>query len=295
VRIHLVDGTYELFRNHFGAPPRRDADGREVGATVGLLHSLWLLLSTPGVTHVACAFDHVIESFRNELYAGYKSSAGVDPELLDQFGLAERAARALGLVVWPMVEFEADDAMAAAATRFRGAPGIDQIVLCSPDKDLAQAVTGDRVVCWDRRRDIVLDEAGVTRKFGVPPASIPDWLALVGDAADGFPGIPGWGAKSAAEVLSRFGHIAAIPDDPAALGLARARAARLVESLRAGREDARLFLRLATLRLDVPLEEDAADLEWRGVQPDFADLCAELGDEDMARRVAEAGGFADRV
>ena len=189
---------------------------------------------------MACAFDHVIESFRNELYAGYKTSAGVDPDLLAQFELAEEAARALGVVVWPMVEFEADDALATAAARFRDLPGVDQVVLCSPDKDLAQAVVGDRVVAWDRRRDIVLDAAGVTGKFGVPPASIPDWLALVGDAADGFPGIPGWGAKSAAAVLTRFGHIDAIPDDPAALGLPAARAARLVESLRAGRDDAAL-------------------------------------------------------
>ncbi len=291
MRIHLVDGTYELFRSHFGAPPRRDAEGREVGATVGLLRSLWLLLSTPGVTHVACAFDHVIESFRNELYAGYKTSAGVDPGLLAQFDLAEGAARALGLVVWPMVEFEADDAIAAAAARLRELPGVDQIVLCSPDKDLAQAVIGERVVCWDRRRDVVLDEAGVIGKFGVPPASIPDWLALVGDSADGFPGIPGWGAKSSATVLARFGHLGAIPEDPAELGLPAARADRLVESLRAGRADAELFLRLATLRLDVPLELDVAELEWRGVRPGFAELCAGLGDDGLARRIEEAGGF----
>jgi len=290
MRIHLVDGTYELFRSHFGVPSRRDPAGREVGATVGLLRSLWLLLSTPGVTHVACAFDHVIESFRNELYAGYKSSAGVDAELLDQFELAERAVRELGLVVWPMVEFEADDAIATAAARFRDLPGVDQVVLCSPDKDLAQAVVGDQVVCWDRRREVVLDEAGVTGKFGVPPASIPDWLALVGDSADGFPGIPGWGAKSAATVLARFGHLGAIPDDAAELGLPAARASRLVESLRAGRDDAELFLRLATLRLDVPLDEAVADLEWRGVRPGFAELCAALGDEGLARRVEEAGG-----
>jgi 5'-3' exonuclease len=289
MRLHLVDGTYELFRSHFGAPPRRDVEGREVGATVGLLHSLWLLLSTPGVTHVACAFDHVIESFRNDLYAGYKTGAGVDPVLLAQFERAERAVGALGAVVWPMVEFEADDALAAAAARFRGAPGVEQVVLCSPDKDLAQAVAGERVVCWDRRRNVVLDEAGVMRKYGVPPASIPDWLALVGDAADGYPGIPGWGAKSAASVLARFGHLGAIPDEPADLGLPAARAARLLESLRAGRDDAELFLRLATLRLDVPLEEEIADLEWRGVRPDFAELCAGLGDEGFARRVAEAG------
>ena len=285
MRIHLVDGTYELFRSHFGAPPRRGAEGREVGATVGLLRSLWLLLSTPGVTHVACAFDHVIESFRNELYAGYKTGAGVNPDLLAQFELAERAVRALGVVVWPMEEFEADDALAAAAARFRDLPGVDQVVLCSPDKDLAQAVVGDRVVAWDRRRDLVLDEDGVIRKFGVPPASIPDWLALVGDSADGFPGIPGWGAKSAATVLASFGHLEAIPDDPAELGLPAARAARLIESLRAGRDDARLYLRLATLRLDVPLEEDVADLEWRGVRLGFTPLCAELGERDLPRRI----------
>ena len=291
MKIHLVDGTYELFRAHFGAPSRQDAAGREVGATVGLLRSLWLLLSTPGVTHVACAFDHVIESFRNELYAGYKSSAGVDPELLAQFGLAERTARALGLVVWPMVEFEADDALAAAARRFRDEPAVEQVVLCSPDKDLAQAVVSDRVVVWDRRRDVVLDEAGVTAKFGVRPVSIPDWLALVGDAADGFPGIPGWGAKTAATVLSRFGHIGGIPDDPAELGLPAGKGARLLEGLRAGRADAELFLTLATLRTDVPLGEDIWDLEWRGPRPEFGALCRELGDEGTLRRVEAAAGL----
>jgi 5'-3' exonuclease len=291
MKIHLVDGTYELFRSHFGAPPRRDPGGREVGASVGLLRSLWLLLSTPGVTHVACAFDHVVESFRNDLYAGYKTSAGVDADLLAQFDLAEPAARALGIVVWPRVVFEADDALAAAAARYRDLPGVDQVVLCSPDKDLAQAVVGERVVAWDRRRDIVLDEDGVIRKFGVPPSSIPDWLALVGDAADGFPGIPGWGAKSAAAVLARFGHIESIPADPSAFGLPAARAARLVESLGTGRADAQLFLRLATLRLDVPLDEGVADLEWRGVRPDFAVLCQELGDDGLARRVEAAGGL----
>lgn len=289
MKIHLVDGTYELFRNHFGAPSRRDRYGREVGATVGLLHSLWALLSTPGVTHVACAFDHVIESFRNELYAGYKSSAGVDPELLAQFELAERAARALGLVVWPMMEVEADDALAAAARRFRDDPLVEQVVLCSPDKDLAQAVVAGRVVVWDRRRDIVLDEAGVLAKYGVPPASIPDWLALVGDSSDGYPGIPGWGAKTAATVLRVFGHLDAIPDDPAGLEMPVGRAVRLLESLRARRADARLYLQLATLRLDVALPEKAANLEWRGVKPEFAALCRELGDEGLLQRVEAAG------
>ena len=193
MKLHLVDGTYELFRHYFGAPPRKSPDGREVGATVGLLRSLYALATTPGVTHLAVAFDHVIESFRNELYSGYKTSAGVDPLLLAQFPLAEEAVAALGLVVWPMVEFEADDALASAVRKFETSAAVEQILLCSPDKDLAQLVAGERVVCWDRRREIILDEAGVVKKYGVPPASIPDWLALVGDSADGYPGLEGWG------------------------------------------------------------------------------------------------------
>ena len=264
MKIHLVDGTYELFRNYFGAPPRKSPDGREVGATVGLLRSLFMLVSTPGATHVACAFDHVIESFRNELFPGYKTSAGVAPDLLAQFPLAERAVAALGIVVWPMVELEADDALATAASRFRDQPGVEQVVICSPDKDLAQAVRGVNVVCWDRRRGIVLDEDGVIEKFGVRPRSIPDWLALVGDAADGLPGIPAWGAKSAAAVLSRCDHLEAIPEDPRQLGLPLGRASRLTESLAAHREEAYLYRRLATLRDDAPLDEGPADLEWRG-------------------------------
>src|SRR5512142_1817562 len=178
MKIHLVDGTYELFRNHFGAPPKTAPDGRQVGATLGLLRSLLMLVTSPGVTHIACAFDHVIESYRNDLYPGYKTGAGVDPALMAQFPLAEEALSALGLVVWPMVEFEADDALATATSRFKNEKGVDQIVICSPDKDLAQLVEGSRVICWDRRREIIYDEAGVQEKFGVPPRSIPDWLAL---------------------------------------------------------------------------------------------------------------------
>jgi 5'-3' exonuclease len=290
MKVHLVDGTYELFRNHFGAPAKKGVDGREVGATVGLLRSLHMLVSTPGVTHVACAFDHVIESFRNDLFAGYKTSAGVDAALLAQFPLAERAVAALGVVVWPMVEFEADDALATAASRFKDAPGVEQVVICSPDKDLAQMVSGAKVVCWDRRRDIVLDEQGVIAKFGVPPASIPDWLALVGDAADGFPGIPGWGAKSAAAVLARFGHLEAIPGGAGELGLPLARAARLVESLEAHHEEALLYRRLATLRLDVPLEAALDDLEWRGFTADFEDVCRKLGETELPERVKAPHG-----
>src|SRR5512143_2461780 len=204
MKVHLIDGTYELFRNYFGAPPKKAPDGRETGATLGLLRSLLMLLSDPEVTHVACAFDHVIESFRNDLYAGYKTGEGVAPDLLAQFPLAEEAVSALGLVVWPMVEFEADDALGTAAARFSRQKKVEQVVLCSPDKDLAQLVSGKRVVCWDRRREIVIDEKGVREKYGVHPASIPDRLALVGDSADGYPGIPGWGAKSAAIALSNF-------------------------------------------------------------------------------------------
>ena len=287
MKIHLVDGTYELFRSHFGAPPKKASDGREVGATLGLLRSLLMLVSTPGVTHVACAFDHVVESFRNDLFPGYKTSAGVDADLLAQFPLAERAVAALGIVVWPMVEFEADDALATAASRFKDQSGVQQIVICSPDKDLAQAVSGVSVICWDRRRDIFLDDEGVIEKFGVRPHSIPDWLALVGDAADGLPGIPAWGAKSASAVLSRFDHLESIPEDPSQLGLPLARASRLVESLAAHREEAFLYRRLATLRDDVPLEEGIADLEWRGATADLEELCRELGDEELAKRVTK--------
>jgi 5'-3' exonuclease len=288
MKIHLVDGTYELFRNFFGAPPRTSAEGVEVGATLGLLKSLSMLVTSPEVTHIACAFDHVIESFRNDLFPGYKTGAGVDAALLAQFPLAERAVAALGIVVWPMVEFEADDALATAAARFAGQPDVEQVVICSPDKDLAQAVAGARVVCWDRRRDIVLDEQGVIAKFGVGPASIPDWLALVGDAADGLPGIAGWGARSAASVLSRFVHLEAIPDDPARLGLPLGRATRLVESLGARRDDALLYRRLATLRDDVPLSEGLDDLEWRGPAADLEEIGRELRDEGLARRITSA-------
>ena len=285
MRIHLVDGTYELFRSHFGAPPRKALDGRPVGATLGLLRSLLMLLTAPGTTHVACAFDHVIESFRNDLYAGYKTGEGVDPDLLAQFPLAEEAVAALGVVVWPMVEFEADDALASAAARFTKKAGVEQILICSPDKDLAQVVSGSSVVCWDRRRDIVYDEEGVVQKYGVRPPSIPDWLALVGDAADGYPGVQGWGAKSAAAVLSRYGHLEAIPEDYHEWGLSPARAQRLAESLQSHREEADLYRRLATLRTDVPLRERVADLEWKGARERLKALCREWGDAEFPGRI----------
>ena len=285
MNIHLIDGTYELFRSFYGPPPKTAPDGREVGATVGLLRSLMELLRNPAVNHVACAFDHVVESFRNDLFAGYKTGEGIDPTLRAQFELAEEAVAALGIVVWPMVEFEADDAIATAAERWRDDPAVEQIVVCSPDKDLAQLVSGRRVVCWDRRREIVYDEAAVMAKYGVPPASIPDWLALVGDAADGIPGLPGWGAKSAASVLAQFGRIEAIPDDVAQWPLPAGRARRLAEALAAQREDALLYRRLATLRRDVPLAEILDDLAWRGARPEFRQLSAELGVDDLPGRV----------
>jgi 5'-3' exonuclease len=285
MRIHLIDGTYELFRSHFGAPPRKARDGRPVGATLGMLRSLLMLLATPGVTHVACAFDHVIESFRNDLYPGYKTSEGVDPELLAQFPLAEEAISALGLVVWPMVAFEADDALASAAARFEGETGVEQILICSPDKDLAQTVSGTSVVCWDRRRGIVYDEEGVLQKYGVRPQSIPDWLALVGDSADGYPGIPGWGAKSASAILLRYEHLESIPQDPLQWGLPAARAQRLAESLRSHQQEAHLYRQLATLRTDVPLPEHLSDLEWKGAHERLKALCLELGDAELPNRV----------
>ncbi len=289
MKIYLVDGTYELFRNHFGAPPKKAPDGRQVGATVGLLRSLLMLLGSPGVTHVGVAFDHVIESFRNELYSGYKTSEGVDPDLLAQFPLAEEAASALGLAVWPMVEFEADDALATATARFGKNDAVKQVVLCSPDKDLAQLVSGKRVVCWDRRREIVLDEAGVVAKFGVRPQSIPDWLALVGDTADGYPGIPGWGEKSASAMLATYKHLESIPADPGrwrVKSISPGRAVRLAENLTTRRDEALLYRRLATLRQDVPLKEKLGDLEWQGARQQLKKICRELGAEQLPERIS---------
>jgi len=287
MKIHLVDGTYELFRAHFGAPPKKAPNGLEVGATLGLVRSMLLLLSDPEVTHVAVAFDHVIESFRNKMYKGYKTSAGVDPALMAQFPLAEKAVSALGIVVWPMVKFEADDAIATATARFKKIKSVEQIVICSVDKDLTQMVEGQRVVCWDRRREIVLDENGVVEKFGVRPDSIPDYLALVGDSADGYPGIQGWGAKSTATVLAKYKHIEMIPNDPNELSLGLGRATTLLENLQKNYKDALLFRELSTLRTDVPLKENFADLKWRGAHARLKKLCHELGDERIPERVTK--------
>jgi 5'-3' exonuclease len=288
MNIHLLDGTYELFRNHFGAPPKKTPDGREVGATLGLMRSLLMLLTTPGVTHVGVAFDHVIESFRNQLYSGYKTGEGVDPNLLAQFPLAEEAVSALGVVVWPMVEFEADDAIASAVKRFKGSKSVEQIIIGSPDKDLAQLVSGDKIVCWDRRREGVINEAGVIEKFGVSPESIPDWLALVGDSADGYPGVPGWGAKSASAVLAHYKHLEKIPADAAQWqvdSISSGRAASLAQSLATHREDVLLYRTLADLREDVPIPEKLSDLKWIGADRKLNKLCLELGEEKILQRI----------
>lgn len=286
MKVHLVDGTYELFRSWFGAPRRADAAGREVGAVRGLLATLLSLLREDEVTHAAVAFDTVIESFRNDLYAGYKTGAGLDPDLVAQFPLAEEASRALGVVVWGMIEFEADDALAAGARRFQDAPGVEQVVLCSPDKDLAQCVVEERVVCLDRRRGRMLDATGVVEKFGVEPASIPDWLALVGDAADGYPGIPRWGARSAAAVLRGYRHIDCIPDDETAWEAPVRGASALASSLAARRAEAYLYRRLATLRTDAPIAGLLDDLEWRGAcRRDLEDLCTRLEYPELLERV----------
>ena len=288
MKIHLIDGTYELFRNHFGAPPKKAKNGQEVGATLGVLRSLLMLLQSPDVTHVAVAFDHVIESFRNKLYSGYKTGSGIDPELMSQFPLVEKAVAALGVVVWPMVKYEADDAIGTAALHFAKNKSVEQIVVCSPDKDLAQLVNGKRIVCWDRRREIIIDEKKVIEKYGVRPESIPDWLGLVGDSADGFPGIPGWGAKSASAVLFKYKHIESIPDNPAKWNvklITPGRAATLSGNLNKQKKDALLFRKLATLRDDVPLKETLDNLKWRGGYPRLKKLCHEMGDERIPERV----------
>jgi 5'-3' exonuclease len=285
MNVHLIDGTYELFRAYYGAPGSV-IRGREVGAAHGLLRSLIALLREPDCTHVAIAFDHVIESFRNDLFAGYKTGEGMDPELWEQFPLAEELSEAFGLVVWPMVEFEADDALASAAALYAADPQVERIYLCSPDKDLAQCVRGDRVVLLDRMRKRLFDAPGVVEKWGVSPASIPDLLALMGDSADGIPGIPRWGLKSSATVLARYEQIEAIPEDPETWDVKVRGAKTLATNLGEAREAALLYKRLATLREDVPLEQKLADLEWRGADRDkLAALAEKIGAERTIERV----------
>ena len=285
MRVHLVDGTYELFRSYFGAPKVLH-NGVEVGATRGIIRSLHALLREDGVTHVGVAYDTVIESFRNDLFDGYKTSYGVPDDLMSQFPLAEQATEALGVVTWRMIEFEADDALATFAARAAADPAVDQVVIASPDKDLRQCVRGTRVVCLDRMRRIVIDEAGVVEKFGIPPASIPDWLALVGDDADGIPGVPRWGARSAATVLAHYGHIEAIPDDASQWKVSVRGAPALAESLRQHRIPVALYKTLATLREDAPLPETLEDLRWRGADRDaLTAFCDQIGDEEFVGRI----------
>jgi 5'-3' exonuclease len=275
LEVHLVDGTYELFRHYYAVPKARDVQGREIGAVRGVVGSILGMINR-GATHVGVATDHVIESFRNDLWPGYKTSAGVEPDLLAQFPLLEDALQALGVAVWPMVEFEADDALAAAAAKADADPRVTKVVVCTPDKDLAQSVRGGRVVQLNRRTNAVCDEDGVMKKFGVRPGSIPDYLALVGDAADGYPGLRGWGAKSTAAVLARFGRLEDIPDDWRAWRVNAASPAALAQTLARERGHAFLFRTLATLRTDIALFEDVDALRWKGPTERFAALAAEF-------------------
>jgi 5'-3' exonuclease len=269
--IHLLDGTYELFRHYYATPPARDASGQHVAAVRSVLNSV-LAMINGGARHIGVATDHVIESFRNRLWPGYKTGEGIEPELLSQFPLLEEGLAALGVVVWPMIEFEADDALGAAAVRAAADPRVDRVVICTPDKDLAQCVRGTRIVQLNRRTRTTMDEAGVVAKFGVPPASIPDYLALVGDAADGYPGLRGWGAKSTRAVLARFGHIDDIPADWRTWGVNAASPAALAPTLDRDRSLALLFRDLATLRTEIPTFDTVDELEWIGPTPEFAAL-----------------------
>jgi len=289
MKLHLVDATFELFRAFYSRPARHAPDGRPVNAVQGLIDSMLSLLREPDVTHIGAATDHVIESWRNDLYPGYKSSAGVDPDLLAQFADAERGLEALGMPVWRMVEDEADDAIAAAVARFGADDRIEQIVICSVDKDLGQLVDGDRIVLRDRMRRVTYDEAGITAKFGIGPQSIPDYLALVGDSSDGFPGLPGWGAKSAATVLARWKHLEDIPASALDWEVPLRNASRLAATLDQQRADAVLYRRLAVLNHDARIEDvtlSLDDLEWHGVpRTRFTAFCEELGFDTVRERV----------
>jgi 5'-3' exonuclease len=273
--IYLVDGTYELFRHYYAVPSARDRDGREVAAVRGVLASVLGMIRS-GATHIAVATDRVIESFRNGLWPGYKTGEGIEPDLWAQFPLLEETLSAAGVVVWPMVEFEADDALAAGAVTAARDRRVDRAVICTPDKDLAQCVTGTRIVQLNRRTGVTFDEAGVIQKFGVPPASIPDYLALVGDSADGYPGLSGWGAKSTAAVLAKFGHIEAIPADWREWHVNAASASALARTLAEQRDQALLFRTLATLRTDLALFDDVEQLRWNGPTPGFTELASRL-------------------
>src|SRR5450755_923445 len=285
--VHLIDGTYELFRYFYAVPAAADVKGQEVGAVRGVLGSV-LSMIEHGATHLGVATDHVVESFRNDLYPGYKTSEGVDPQLLSQFPILEEGLEAMGVVVWPMVYFEADDALASAAGKAAQDDDVKQVLICTPDKDLSQCVVGTRVVQLDRRRDILRDEAGVVAKFGVKPQSIPDYLAVVGDSADGFPGLSGWGAKAAALTLSQYPHLEDIPKDWRAWHPSIRKARPLSEALFSAWNDALLFRTLATLRLDVPVFETVGDLRWQGPRPSFEEFCVRTKSPELLRRARAA-------
>ncbi len=285
--VYLIDGTYELFRHYYAVPLSKDASGQEIGAVRGVLTSVLSMLER-NTTHLGVATDHVVESFRNDLYAGYKTAEGVDPALLSQFPILEEALTAMGVLVWPMVEFEADDALASAAAKAKLDDTVKQVFICTPDKDLSQCVVGSHVVQLDRRQNIVRDQAGVITKFGVQPQSIPDYLAVVGDSADGFPGIQGWGAKGAALVLSQYPHLENIPKEWKAWDSSIKKARALSESLFGAWNDALLFRTLATLRLDVPVFDTVDDLRWQGPRADFEQVCERIKAPELLRRVKAA-------
>jgi 5'-3' exonuclease len=285
--IHLIDGTYELFRHFFAVPASADANGQEIGAVRGVLTSVLSMIER-GATHIGVATDHVVESFRNDLYSGYKTSEGVPPELLSQFPVLEEALEAMGVVVWPMVYYEADDALASAADKAAKDERVKQVLICTPDKDLGQCVVGTRVVQLDRRRDLLRDEAGVVAKFGVKPQSIPDYLAVLGDSADGFPGLPGWGPKAAALTLSQYPHLENIPKDWREWHPSIRKARLLSESLFNAWNDALLFRTLATLRLDVPVFDTVEDLRWKGPRPAFEEHCQRMKSSGLLGRATSA-------
>ena len=282
--VYLIDGTYELFRHYFAVPASADRNGQEVGAVRGVLTSVLSMLER-GVTHLGVATDHVVESFRNDLYSGYKTSEGVPADLLSQFPILEETLDAMGVKVWPMVEFEADDALASAAAKAATNKQVNQVLICTPDKDLAQSVVGTRVVQVDRRRDTVRDEAGVVERFGVSPGSIPDYLAVVGDSADGFPGVAGWGAKAAALTLSQYPHLEDIPKNWQQWHSSIRRARALSESLFSEWDEALLFRKLATLRLDVPVFETIEELRWQGPKASFDEHCGRMNSATLLERV----------
>jgi 5'-3' exonuclease len=285
--IYLVDGTYELFRHFYAMPSAKDVNGQEIAAVRGVLASVLSMIER-GATHLGVATDHVVESFRNDLYPGYKTSEGVPPELLSQFPILEEALEAMGVRVWPMIYYEADDALAAAASKAAKDDLVNQVFICTPDKDLGQCVVGTRVVQLDRRQNILRDEAGVVAKFGVHPQSIPDYLAAVGDSADGFPGLPGWGAKAAALTLSQYSHLEDVPKDWREWHPSIRKARALSESLFSAWNDALLFRTLATLRLDVPVFETVEDLRWNGPRPMFEEHCRRMKSSELLRRATSA-------